>query len=228
GVITFSPPKITVRTGPRISTIFRLVQGGRLPATKTTRSATRRSTPDKANGVGRTATEQPSPGNGTESEVLEEILDALVAARDGDFSRRLSRRRRGLLGEIAAAYNELVSMNASMEKELGRMRRVIGREGRMDQRASLGAAGGGWNSSVESLNALIDDLVRPTTEVASVLEAVADGDLDRKMALTIEGQPVKGEFLRIGTTVNTMVDQLSSFADEVTRVAREVGTEGKL
>ncbi len=108
------------------------------------------------------------------------------------------------------------------------MRRVIGREGRMDQRASLGAAGGGWNSSVESLNALIDDLVRPTTEVASVLDAVADGDLDRKMALTIEGQPVKGEFLRIGTTVNTMVDQLSSFADEVTRVAREVGTEGKL
>ena len=108
------------------------------------------------------------------------------------------------------------------------MRRVIGREGRMDQRASLGAAGGGWRSSVESLNALIDDLVRPTTEVASVLDAVADGDLDRKMALTIEGQPVKGEFLRIGTTVNTMVDQLSSFADEVTRVAREVGTEGKL
>src|SRR3712207_8723089 len=63
---------------------------------------------------------------------------------------------------------------------------------------------------------------------AAVLDAVADGDLDRKMALTIEGQPVKGEFLRIGTTVNTMVDQLSSFADEVTRVAREVGTEGKL
>jgi signal transduction histidine kinase/HAMP domain-containing protein/CheY-like chemotaxis protein len=119
-------------------------------------------------------------------------------------------------------------MNASMEKELARIRRVIGREGRMDQRASLSHAGGGWAASEESLNALIDDLVRPTTEVASVLDAVADGDLDRKMALTIEGQPVKGEFLRIGTTVNTMVDQLSSFADEVTRVAREVGTEGKL
>ncbi len=201
-----------------------------MAGTKTEGSATRRSTPGKANGAGRTATEQPSAGNGagTEPAVLEEILDALVAARDGDFSRRLSRRRRGLLGEIAAAYNDLVAMNGSMEKELGRMRRVIGREGRMDQRASLGSAGGGWNSSVESLNALIDDLVRPTTEVASVLDAVADGDLDRKMALTIEGQPVKGEFLRIGTTVNTMVDQLSSFADEVTRVAREVGTEGKL
>ena len=160
--------------------------------------------------------------------VLEEILEALIAARDGDFSRRLSRRRRGLVGEIGAAYNELVSTNARMEKELARMRRVVGREGRMDQRASMGAAGGGWESSTESLNALIDDLVRPTTEVARVLDAVAEGDLDRKMALTIEGQPVKGEFLRIGTTVNTMVDQLSAFAAEVTRVAREVGTDGKL
>ena len=121
-----------------------------MAATKTAESARRRATPAKANGVGRTATEQPSAGNGagTEPAVLEEILDALVAARDGDFSRRLSRRRRGLLGEIAAAYNELVAMNGSMEKELARMRRVIGREGRMDQRASLGAAGGGWNTSV--------------------------------------------------------------------------------
>ncbi len=191
------------------------------PATAGRRQKSR--TPEP--GAARTATGQL---DGSDQAVLAEILEALVAARDGDFSRRLSRRRRGLIGEIGAAYNELVSMNAKMEKELGRMRRVIGREGRMDQRASLGPAGGGWEASVESLNALIDDLVRPTTEVARVLEAVADGDLDRKMALTIEGQPVKGEFLRIGTTVNTMVDQLSSFADEVTRVAREVGTEGKL
>src|ERR687889_2357175 len=201
-----------------------------LAATQTAKAPKTRAKQSKANGAARTATGQPSAANGAgvEPAVLEEILDALVAARDGDFSKRLSRRRRGLLGEIGAAYNELVTMNARMEKEMSRMRRVIGREGRMDQRASLGSAGGGWESSVESLNALIDDLVRPTTEVASVLDAVADGDLDRKMALTIEGQPVKGEFLRIGTTVNTMVDQLSSFADEVTRVAREVGTEGKL
>ena len=201
-----------------------------MAATQTAKAPARRAKQSKASGGDRTATRQPSAANGSgvEPAVLEEILDALVAARDGDFSKRLSRRRRGLLGEIGSAYNELVTMNARMEKEMARMRRVIGREGRMDQRASLGSAGGGWESSVESLNALIDDLVRPTTEVASVLDAVADGDLDRKMALTIEGQPVKGEFLRIGTTVNTMVDQLSSFADEVTRVAREVGTEGKL
>src|SRR4029077_8069578 len=87
---------------------------------------------------------------------------------------------------------------------------------------------GAWAVELESINALIGDLVRPTTEVARVLIAVAEGDLSQKMALEIEGKPVRGEFLRIGTTVNTMVDQLRSFAAEVTRVAREVGMEGKL
>ena len=115
-----------------------------------------------------------------------------------------------------------------MTKELVRIARVIGREGRMTERASLPGATGGWEASIDSVNSLIDDLVRPTTEVGRVMDAVAEGDLTQKMALTIEGQPVKGEFPRIGTTVNTMVDQLVSFADEVTRVAREVGTEGKL
>ena len=94
----------------------------------------------------------------------------------------------------------------------------------MTERAAHAATGG----AVDSVNGLIDDLVRPTTEVARVIVAVAEGDLNQKMALEIEGRPVKGEFARIGTTVNSMVDQLSSFAAEVTRVAREVGTDGKL
>src|SRR5206468_7654316 len=104
----------------------------------------------------------------------------------------------------------------------------VGREGRMNERAALREMSGGWGASIGSINALIGDLVQPTTEVARVISAVAEGDFTQKMALQIEGQPVKGEFLRIGTTVNGMVDQLSSFAAEVTRVAREVGTEGKL
>ncbi|MBA3437032.1 MAG: methyl-accepting chemotaxis protein, partial [Thermoleophilaceae bacterium] len=159
---------------------------------------------------------------------LEALVEALDAARRGDFSVRLSKRRKGVLGDVAASYNELVETNERMTKELVRIARVIGREGRMTERASLPGAEGGWETSVGSINSLIGDLVRPTTEVGRVLNAVAEGDLSQKMALTIEGQPVKGEFLRIGTTVNTMVEQLSSFADEVTRVAREVGTEGKL
>src|SRR5207244_7078479 len=87
---------------------------------------------------------------------------------------------------------------------------------------------GSWSESIGSLNSMIGDLVRPTIEVSRVLDAVAEGDLSQKMSLEIEGRPVRGEFRRIGTTVNTMLDQLSSFADEVTRVAREVGTEGVL
>ncbi|MDQ4024914.1 MAG: methyl-accepting chemotaxis protein, partial [Actinomycetota bacterium] len=163
-----------------------------------------------------------------DARALEELVEALDAARRGDFSVRLSKRRKGVMGEVAASYNELVETNQGMTKELVRIARIIGREGQMTERASLPGAAGAWETSVDSINSLIDDLVRPTTEVGRVLNAVAEGDLSQKMALMIEGQPVKGEFLRIGTTVNTMVEQLSSFADEVTRVAREVGTEGKL
>jgi HAMP domain-containing protein len=187
---------------------------------------------DERKARSRRATAQPkgtadSDGS-VDTRVLRELVDALDAARRGDFSVRLSKRRKGVSGEVAASYNELVATNQRMTRELVRIARIIGREGRMTERASLPGAAGGWETSVDSINSLIDDLVRPTTEVGRVLNAVAEGDLSQKMALTIEGQPVKGEFLRIGTTVNTMVDQLSSFASEVTRVAREVGTEGKL
>ncbi len=129
---------------------------------------------------------------------------------------------------MEAAYNALAARNAALEAELVRVSKIIGREGRMTERAHLDGADGAWATSVDSVNGLIDDLVRPTTEVARVIVAVAAGDLSQKMALEIEGRPVKGEFARIGTTVNSMVDQLSSFAAEVTRVAREVGTQGEL
>ncbi|MDQ3388903.1 MAG: HAMP domain-containing protein, partial [Gemmatimonadota bacterium] len=105
---------------------------------------------------------------------------------------------------------------------------TVGREGQMADRAVAGSAGGGWREKIDAVNSLITDLMQPTTEVARVLTAVARGDLSQKMVLEIEGKSLQGEFLRIGTTVNTMVDQLSSFASEVTRVAREVGTDGKL
>jgi HAMP domain-containing protein/signal transduction histidine kinase/CheY-like chemotaxis protein len=159
---------------------------------------------------------------------LADLLSTLRAARDGDFSQRFAPERNGAVAELAEALNGLLERNDQMSSELVRVGKIIGREGRMTERAQLSDAGGAWATAVDALNALIDDLVRPTTEVARVIGAVADGDLSQKMALKIGGQPVKGEFLNIGTTVNTMVDQLSAFADEVTRVAREVGTEGKL
>src|SRR5207245_5254956 len=101
-------------------------------------------------------------------------------------------------------------------------------EGKITQRASLAGASGGWAARNEFINSLIGDLVQPTVEVARVIGAVAKGDLSQRMALEMDGRPLEGEFLRIGRTVNTVVDQLGSFASEVTRVAREVGTEGQL
>src|SRR6201747_3081967 len=159
---------------------------------------------------------------------LARVEQALRAAAGGDFSVRLPARRRDAIGALEAAYNQLAARNAALEAELVRVGQIIGREGRMTERARLQGAEGAWGRTIDSVNGLIDDLVRPTTEVARVIVAVAEGDLSQKMALKIGGQPLKGEFLRIGTTVNTMVDQLSAFADEVTSVAREVGTEGKL
>jgi len=159
---------------------------------------------------------------------LAPLLDALRAAARGERGVRLDARRRGLVGQLNKAFNDLVSTNERSIDEIVRVATVIGREGRLTDRAELKGATGVWREGLGAVNAMIDDLSRPTLEVARVIDAVADGDLTQKMQLKIEGRPVKGEFLRIGTTVNAMVDQLSSFADEVTRVAREVGTEGKL
>ncbi|HKB94632.1 MAG TPA: HAMP domain-containing protein [Gaiellaceae bacterium] len=174
---------------------------------------------------------RPKNGNGDHEvsrEELEELLAALAAARDGDFAARLSSRGTGLGAELRRAFNELADRRETVAKEITRVGRAIGREGRLTERASLAGVGGYWAETLESFNTVVEDLARPTVEVARVIDAVAEGDLSQKMNLKIDGRPVKGEFLRIGRTVNAMVDQLSSFADEVTRVAREVGTEGKL
>jgi HAMP domain-containing protein/CheY-like chemotaxis protein/signal transduction histidine kinase len=159
---------------------------------------------------------------------LEQLLSVLTAVRKGDFSARMSVAKTGLAGKIADTLNEIAELNQGMAKEFERVSLAVGKEGRITQRAALAGAGGSWAASVSSVNTLIGDLVQPTSEVARVIGAVAKGDLSQTMALDIEGRPLMGEFLRIGKTVNSMVDQLSSFASEVTRVAREVGTEGKL
>ncbi len=157
-----------------------------------------------------------------------ELLMALGALKKGDFSVRLPVDLPGLSGKVADTFNEVVEMNERWARELERVSRVVGREGRIAQRADVGFATGSWQTQVDSVNALIDDLVYPTRETARVIGAVAKGDLSQTMALEIEGRDIAGEFLRSARIVNTMVNQLSSFASEVTRVAREVGTDGKL
>src|SRR5947207_9259723 len=156
------------------------------------------------------------------------LLKVLTDLKKGDFTTRLASEQTGLTGKIYDALNEVVELNQRMAKEFDRVANVVGKEGRIRQRASLPMATGSWSACIDSVNTLIADLVQPTTEVARVIGAVANGDLSQTMALEIEGRPLTGEFLRTAKTVNTMVAQLGAFASEVTRVVREVGTEGKL
>jgi HAMP domain-containing protein/CheY-like chemotaxis protein/signal transduction histidine kinase len=178
-------------------------------------------TPTAPSGGGRDA-------DGPRDAALLELHDALCALESGDFGVRLALNGDPLLGQISDAFNRIAGLNDRLATEVVRVSTTVGREGQMTDRASIGRVEGGWEATVDSMNSLITDLMQPTTEVARVLTAVAQGDLSQKMVLEIDGKSVQGEFLRIGTTVNTMVDQLSGFASEVTRVAREVGTDGKL
>ncbi len=157
-----------------------------------------------------------------------QLLRTLVAVKKGDFSVRMPIDQTGMGGKIADTLNDIIELNQRMAAELDRITTVVGKEGKISQRATIGNVEGSWSASVDSVNTLITDLVQPTSETARVIRAVAKGDLSQTIALEIEDRPLKGEFLQTAQIVNTMVDQLSSFASEVTRVAREVGTEGKL
>jgi HAMP domain-containing protein/signal transduction histidine kinase/DNA-binding response OmpR family regulator len=157
-----------------------------------------------------------------------QLLAALHSLRDGDFSVRLPSDWIGLQGKIADVFNDIASSNDGMARELDRVGRVVGKEGKIRQRARFSNATGAWRTMEESINNLLNDLVWPTTEVTRTIGAVAKGDLTQTMALEMDGNPLQGEFLRSANLVNTMIGQLGVFTSEVTRVAREVGSEGKL
>src|SRR6266700_3474599 len=163
----------------------------------------------------------------TSSLNTKQLLTTLIAFKKGDFSVRLPADQTGVAGKVYDTLNDIFEQNERMVEEFARISNAVGKEGRITQRASA-TAKGGYAACVESVNSLITDLVQPSTEVARVIGAVAKGDLTQKMALQVEDRSLKGEFLHTARVVNTMVDQLNSFASEVTRVAKEVGTEGKL
>jgi HAMP domain-containing protein/CheY-like chemotaxis protein/signal transduction histidine kinase len=169
-----------------------------------------------------------SPNGAEQTTDLEELLRALQAVRGGDFSTRMSGRATGILGRIADTFNEIVATTQSMSRQLEYVGQAVGKEGMTRQRVRLGHVAGAWGEMEASVNSLLDDLLWPTTEVTRSIEAVARGDLMLTMRLDVDGRPLKGEFLRAATIVNTMIKQLSVFTSEVTRVAREVGTDGKL
>ncbi|HEV7608876.1 MAG TPA: response regulator [Steroidobacteraceae bacterium] len=159
---------------------------------------------------------------------LKKLLRALQAVRDGDFSVRLATDQTGLGGKIADAFNEMVSANQRMASELERAGQMVGKEGKTRIRVAAERRNGSWGAMESSVNTLIDDLLWPTAEVTRTITAVAKGDLTQSMRLEADGRPLKGEFLRSANVVNEMITQMGVFTSEVTRVAREVGTEGKL
>src|SRR5262249_39651379 len=171
---------------------------------------------------------EPLKPNGSDASELYELVRALHAVRMGDFSVRMSPESTGIMGKIADAFNDIISTNERFANQLEYLGQVVGKEGKTRQRLRLGLASGSWGDMENSVNALIDDLLWPTTEVTRTIESVAQGDLLVTMRLDVDGRPLKGEFLRSATIVNAMIKQLGVFTSEVTRVAREVGTDGKL
>src|ERR1051326_3686109 len=157
-----------------------------------------------------------------------EILSVLTSFENGDFSSRLPSDRTGIAGKIYDTLNRIIEKSDVLAKELDHTSEVVGKEGKLAHRATLDGAGGAWRRCIESVNALVADLVQPSADFSRVIGAVARGDLMQRMSIDFDGRPLKGQFLRTIRTVNTMVDQLSTFTSEVIRVAREVGTEGKL
>jgi HAMP domain-containing protein/CheY-like chemotaxis protein len=156
------------------------------------------------------------------------LLRALQAMRLGDFSVRLPGDQTGISGKIADTFNEIVAANQRMAQQLEHVGHVVGREGKTRQRVRFGLSEGAWGEMEISVNGLIDDLLWPTTAVTHAIAAVAQGDLLQTVRLDVDGRPLEGEFLRSANIVNTMIKQLGVFTSEVTRVAREVGTDGKL
>ncbi|MEO6404533.1 MAG: HAMP domain-containing protein [Ferruginibacter sp.] len=156
------------------------------------------------------------------------LLHILTQVRNGNFSIRMPIDETGMNGKICDTLNEIISLNEKMMEEFSRAGNTIGKKGRLTQRIESPSSKGAWKNGIESLNTLISDLVHPTIEIAHVISSVAKGNLSQEMSLEIGDHTLQGEFARIANEVNDMVKQLNLFSMEVTRVAVEVGSEGKL
>ena len=176
----------------------------------------------------RSRTNDEGANGGDDASFEANLLRAMLAFRTGDFSTRLPLTWDGVRGRIAEAFNEVVAMSERRTRQAADVARVVGKEGRLQQRFATSGFVGGWANELEALNLLLDDLARPTAEVARTIGAVAKGDLEQTIALEVDGRRLRGDFLHSAKLVNRMIDQLAVFTSEVTRVAREVGTEGKL
>src|SRR5437868_7547350 len=182
----------------------------------------------KTNGVNKKELSGRFDSNGSESFNSRQLLKVLTEVKNGNFSVRMPIDEVGLNGKICDTMNDIIALNERMMFEFTKAGNIIGKQGKLTQRIEVPNAKGTWGTGVDSLNTLISDLVHPTIEIAHVISSVAKGNLSQEMPLEIGGHALKGEFSRIAKEVNDMVKQLNLFSMEVTRVAREVGSEGKL
>jgi HAMP domain-containing protein/CheY-like chemotaxis protein/signal transduction histidine kinase len=182
----------------------------------------------KNNGKSASSNGKSAPVAQPASDDLSVILASLQTMRDGNFSVRLPGSWTGLPGKIADTFNSIVAANQQMAEELKRVGQVVGKEGRTRERTRFHESRGAWGEMEVSINTLVEDLLRPTEGVTRAIAAVAQGNLTQTVRLDVDGRPLEGEFLRSANIVNTMIQQLGVFTAEVTRVAREVGTDGKL
>ncbi|WP_343700909.1 HAMP domain-containing protein [Chitinophaga sp.] len=191
---------------------------------------TRKKTVESTLATARSVEKNPQPStNGQEELDVRQLLNVITEVKSGNFGVRMPVDKTGLTGKICDTLNDIISLNETLVEELALARNTIGRQGKLNHRVALPrTARGSWNTAVGSINSLISDLVHPTIEIAHVISSVAKGNLSTEMPLQLEGHELQGEFGRIATEVNGMVKQLNSFSMEVTRVAREVGSEGKL
>jgi HAMP domain-containing protein len=173
--------------------------------------------------------DNPMPETITDQLDMRQLLQVLSEVKNGNFAARMPADSIGLSGKICDTMNDIIALNETLVEELALARNTIGKMGKLNHRVQLPrTARGSWNMAVVSINTLISDLVHPTIEIAHVISSVAKGNLSQEMPLQIEDHVLQGEFARIATEVNGMVKQLNLFSREVTRVAREVGSEGKL
>src|SRR5260221_39422 len=184
-------------------------------------------------GVGKQNRKHDSNGNGHHKPGSDEfdfkaLLNVLREVKNGNFAARMPFDGEGISGKVYDTLNEIIALNERMMLEFAKAGNTIGKQGKLTQRIELPSTKGSWSEGVTALNELISDLVHPTIEIASVISSVAKGDLSQQMPEEIANHKLEGEFLRIAKEVNYMVKQLNLFSMEVTRVAREVGSEGKL
>ncbi|HEX2163921.1 MAG TPA: HAMP domain-containing protein [Thermoanaerobaculia bacterium] len=195
--------------------------GGRPPRGKTPRGRARGS------GAGERATRPPRT-NGSDTLAKRQLLAALRALKRGELDVRLPDDADGIDGQIATVFNELAELVAGLGDDLAQLRHAVGREGRTRRRLRKGESQGGWSRYVGAVNEMLDDLTEHTDQIAEVVGAVSRGDLTRTIDLAGVDEPLRGEFAKHARAVNGMVEQLGRFGSEVTRVAREVGVQGRL